>query len=308
MIVMVVPMNIEVLSSGFFNHCKEKGLSIHTLLAYHQDLKNFQVWLSFNNQINPFAKESVSGWILYLRNKNMAPASIKRKIAFLKVLFRWMFENNLIPDNPFHLLQATIHIPRRLPRNLNSDELRKLLQAPVLHPIEYSKADFPEFTLKLAVELMFATGVRVGELCSINESDINLSEEKISIRGKGNRERMVFIVDPDLINLMHQYSTLRKSTKPTTERLLVTASGNPTRPDYIRQNLKKLAKHVGIQRKITPHMLRHSAATQLLENGVDIRFVQKLLGHSSISTTEIYTHVSNLSLHRTLHQANPRKN
>ncbi|MEO5370148.1 MAG: tyrosine-type recombinase/integrase [Magnetococcus sp. DMHC-1] len=298
-------MNIETFSSGFLDHCREKGLSQHTIRAYNQDLKDFNIWISVNNGNNFYDKEAVSGWILYLRKNNIAPASIKRKIATLKIMFRWMHENNKIPTNPFHMLRATIIIPRRLPRHLREDELIKLLQNPQSSSFD-SKTDFHKNTLKLALELMFATGIRIGELCSINESDINLSEEKISIKGKGNRERIVFIVDPGLVELLQKYIALKRKMNYKNDMLLVTTFGNSVRPDYIRQKLKKLAAQVGIERKITPHMLRHTAATQLLENGVDIRFVQKLLGHSSISTTEIYTHVSNLSLQKTLRQANPR--
>ncbi|MBF0172636.1 MAG: tyrosine-type recombinase/integrase [Magnetococcales bacterium] len=300
-------MNLEVLSLGFISYCQEKGLSPHSLRAYKQDLKGFLTWLESHDGVDPFNRETISEWILQLRGKKMAPASIRRKIAFLKVMYRWLHENGKIALNPFHLFRTTINVPRRLPRHLRTDELRMLLQNPSSGSPLVSIKDFPQVTLKLAVELMFATGVRIGELCSIKVSDINLLEEKISIRGKGNRERIVFIVDPELICLLQNYITLRTSVSSRTDQLLISSLGTPARPDYIRRMLRKFALDIGLQRTVTPHMLRHSAATQLLENGVDIRFVQKLLGHSSISTTEIYTHVSNLSLQRTLRQANPRR-
>ncbi len=154
---------------------------------------------------------------------------------------------------------------------------------------------------------MFTTGVRVGELCSLRLSDIDLPSRILGVRGKGNRERRVFLVDADIVGLIKQYLVLRNLLGPVTDIFLVTSRGTPASPDHIRRHLHKLTAETSIMKRITPHMLRHSAATQLLENGVDIRFVQKLLGHSSIATTEIYTHVSDASLRSAICAANPRK-
>ncbi|MBF0383480.1 MAG: tyrosine-type recombinase/integrase [Magnetococcales bacterium] len=300
-------MNLETITTGFVNHCQGKGLSEHTLRAYKQDLADYQKWIIINKPEDPYSKDSISGWMLFLQTKGMAPSSIRRRIACLKVLFRWLDEDGKINNNPFYRFRATVTIPRRLPRNLKAEELKKLLRSPVENQTEnFSRSDLPKHTLKLAIELLFVTGIRVGELCSIDVTDIDFGEERITIKGKGNRERIVFIVDLEVKKLLKNYLKLRQKAKPNTEKLLITTKGNQAHPDYIRRYLHKASKKAGLKRTITPHMLRHSAATQLLENGVDIRFVQKLLGHSSISTTEMYTHVSNSSLQKTIKRANTR--
>ena len=301
-------MDLENVEVGFINHCQGKGLSEHTLRAYKQDLGAYRDWLAgCAGVVDAYCKEAVAGWMLYLQQQGMAPASIRRRIACLKVLFRWLDEDGRLENNPFYKFRATVSVPRRLPRNLNPEELIKIFR--VSAPMKnFSRSQFPQYTLKLAVELLFTTGVRVGELCSIRLGDIDLSEETITIKGKGNRERVVFLVDLEVGGLLQNYIKLREKTGTKSDFLLVTATGKPAQPDYIRRYLHKTSKQAGVQRKVTPHMLRHSAATQLLESGVDIRFVQRLLGHSSISTTEMYTHVSNKSLHRTIRMANPRRN
>ncbi len=300
-------MNLQEVTAQFLDYCQGKGLSDHTLRAYRQDLTHYQEWAAKKEDLDPFGKASITGWMLHQQKQGMAPASIRRRVACLKVLFRWLDEDLEDFVNPFHKLRATVQIPKRLPRNLKADELKKLLNPPDEPGPTVSRTDFPRLTLKLAIEILFTTGIRVGELCTITLPDINLPEETIAIKGKGNRERIVFLVDSEIATLLKNYIHLRKTTAPKTDHLLVTTTGSPAKPDYIRRHLHKLTKQTGLLRKITPHMLRHSAATQLIENGVDIRFVQKLLGHSSISTTEMYTHVTNSVLHQSVRRANPKK-
>ncbi|MBF0371489.1 MAG: tyrosine-type recombinase/integrase, partial [Magnetococcales bacterium] len=298
---------LNILINNFLEHCNSKGLSSHSYKAYWKDLTDFHVWARNENFANIFTTNSISGWLINIQKKGLSPASVKRKLATLKVFFRWLEENGHIEENPFHKFRPTITIPKRLPRNLTPDELRRLLGSSRGPLLRFSSSRFPKITLQLATELLFTTGIRVGELCSILLTDMDLASGNIAIKGKGNRERLVFLEDPEIVGFMERYIPLRQFTAPTTPHLLVTVKGKPVTPDYIRRHLHAYAKEVGIERKITPHMLRHSAATQLLENGVDIRHVQKLLGHSSITTTEIYTHVSDNSLRNALRAANPRK-
>jgi site-specific recombinase XerD len=188
-------MNLEIVTASFINHCKGKGLSEHTLRAYKQDLEDYNTWIITNNSVDPYCKDSISGWMLFMQIKEMAPASIRRRIACLKVLFRWLDEDGKIKNNPFYRFRATVSIPRRLPRNLKAQELRKLLSSPEgSQTNQFSREEFPKNTLKLAIELLFVTGIRVGELCSIKITDIDLEDERITIKGKGNRERELFLL------------------------------------------------------------------------------------------------------------------
>ena len=288
--------NIQV----FMSHCLRKGLSVHSLRAYERDLQHLQAWLNGDMSLADFTKETIEGWVTHMQSAGLAPASVKRRVACLKVFMRWLEREELIEINPFHRLQLQIKLPRRLPRNLSKSELRQLLKASALQ----GDITFARLTLRVALELMFLTGIRVGEVTSIKLTNIDMESGTILIRGKGNRERRVFVVDKNCIKLMKHYLQKRAHRSPKSDTLLITSTGTDASTDYVRRHLHKLTSDLKFDRKVTPHMLRHSTATQLLEAGVDIRFVQKLLGHSSISTTEIYTHVSDAGLKAAMTSAN----
>jgi integrase/recombinase XerD len=312
----------EFLAAG-----QARGLSDHTLRAYRQDLTAFRRWARQTAPDPLFGKDAVLDWIAAMRAQGYAAATIKRRLACLKVLCRWLEDEERLGDNPFHRLRATIRLPHRLPRNLKAEEIRALLPSDTrpagartghgpggetggettagagdAHPHPSHSAA----TLSLALELMFTTGVRVGELCSVRLRDIDLAAGAIAIRGKGNRERHVFLVDDAVTAQLRAYIASRRPAVPDLDSLLLTPRGLAADPNHIRRLLHRHASDLKLSRRITPHMLRHTAATELLRCGVDIRLVQKLLGHASISTTEIYTHVSDSTLSTTLRKVNPR--
>ncbi|MBL4692768.1 MAG: tyrosine-type recombinase/integrase [Magnetovibrio sp.] len=294
-------VNLTEISDEFIEYCRAKNLSEHTLRAYRQDLNDFLIWGGKCAHQNPFAKDTMMGWMMDMRERGLGPASIKRRIACLKVLCRWLEEDERIEDNPFHKFRANVRLPRRLPRNLYHEELKVLFGSRSVEGHEHFGA-----TMSLILELLFTTGIRVGELCQVRIHDINLGGNSIAIQGKGNRERRVFLVDDIIKCQIKAYYKVREQLTPRTDGLLLTTRGTAITPDYVRRMLRKHVENLKLKRRITPHMLRHSAATQLLESGVDIRFVQKLLGHASISTTEIYTHVSDSRLQEAIRTANPR--
>ena len=162
-----------------------------------------------------------------------------------------------------------------------------------------------KLTCLLAVELFFSTGMRVSELVNVKINHIFLSEKKIKILGKGQRERFVFLPNKELTDLVSSYLSLREITKPTHNLLLINSRGKEASPHFIRKLIRQMSSLAKID-KITPHMYRHSAACQLLESGVDIRFVQRLLGHQSILTTQLYTHVNDSVLQKKIAKANTR--
>lgn len=296
-------MELSAVTSEFLNHCRTKGLSPHTLRAYSQDLRDFASWSAVARHDPVLTKAAIEAWVEDLRARNHAPTSIRRRFSCLKVFCRWLEENENLVDNPFDRLRTSIRIPKRLPRHLSVHEITALLGS--ANWKKYRSPNFKQLTLALAIELLFTTGIRVGELCGIRLKDIDIPSGIITIRGKGNRERRVFIVDEPIKQSIADYVSKRDALAPDTDSFLVTTRGTKTTPDYIRKALHFHTKTHSFQRRITPHMLRHTAATQLLENGLDIRFVQKLLGHASISTTEIYTHVSDTCLQEAVRVANP---
>jgi len=296
-------MNFEQRSLEFIERCRVRGLSTNTCRAYERDLADFSLWLENDPEKETISRELLGRWLTHLTDRGLAPASIKRKLACLKSLFKWLEAEGYIPENPFVGFQSDIRLPRRLPRNLNRMELRALFQA-----LKNDQSNrITKSTRRLAIELLLVTGIRVGELCGIHLDDIELSCDAITINGKGNRQRRVFLTDPETQRQLNAYLKLRAKYNPTHNRLLITPNGSSVEPDYIRRHLHKLSKEAGLKRRITPHMLRHSAATELLETGADIRYVQKLLGHASIATTEIYTHVSDAGLRTIIESANVRQ-
>nr|VFK56551.1 MAG: integrase/recombinase XerD [Candidatus Kentron sp. TUN]VFK62894.1 MAG: integrase/recombinase XerD [Candidatus Kentron sp. TUN] len=213
----------------------------------------------------------------------------------------------MLEINPFHKAAIKIKLPSRLPRGLGKEEIRNLLRTP-LRELGFSKRKdchseallaaarshhgHLQFTTLLSIELLFATGVRVGELVKIELDDLNLKEGMIYIHGKGDRERVVFLPDRLLTHLLRDYLSHRASLSPNHARLLVNIRGTPASPQFIRRLVIQTGENTKLTRRITPHMLRHTCATHLLDAGMDMRYVQKLLGHQSITTTEVYTHVS----------------
>jgi integrase/recombinase XerD len=168
-------------------------------------------------------------------------------------------------------------------------------------------SDFSSLTGRVATELLFATGIRVAELAGLRDEDIDLTAGVITIVGKGSRQRRVYIPDSDIRDLIVAYRLERDSRDAEGESFLVNSRGGAASPQYIRRLVRQLGESAALTRRVTPHMFRHSVATYLLEEGVDIRYVQRLLGHRSIVTTEIYTHVADAALKSRVVERHPRK-
>jgi integrase/recombinase XerD len=169
---------------------------------------------------------------------------------------------------------------------------------------EEGRSRSPKAVLPTSIRLMVSTGLRVGELCKLRINDVAPDGSSLRIHGKGSRDRIAYVTDAALRQELQQHAARRRNANDGCDALFINRHFLPIRPQSIRSSLRKYADDVGLARRVTPHMLRHTAATLLIETGVDIRFVQRLLGHSSIATTEIYTHVSDEALRSTLEKAN----
>ncbi|MEM9103957.1 MAG: tyrosine-type recombinase/integrase, partial [Pseudomonadota bacterium] len=299
-------MLVAEVCTHFLSLCKNnKNLSKLTLKAYAIDLQQFQDCLGSEADIESITKHQLIEFQTYLSGKKLSQSSVKRKLACIRAMFRWLELDELIETNPFHKLHFNIKLPKRLPRNVPTDQLSQMIKYARASlgsvQIPYSVEDLStkvtrpkdlnKLTTLLALELMLCTGVRVSELVGIELFHVYLKNRKIKILGKGSRERFVYLPDQEICTLLRAYIGCRSIVNPDEESLLVNSRGLPASTQFIRKLIKQLSEQSTSKTKVTPHMLRHSAACELLDTGLDIRFVQRLLGHSSISTTEIYTHV-----------------
>jgi site-specific recombinase XerD len=288
-------MNIDAACKYFLNYCRnERQLSANTLSAYRQDLSEFVRFFSDRGVDQITSDELVAYARTLSADRKLAPTTIKRRLACIRAMFSRLQRQGVILANPFHGIDLRIRVPNRLPRCLAAGETRDLFNA--------SKADA---TNHIAILLLVSTGVRISELAAICLGGIDLEQRCIRIFGKGSRERQVFLPDTTTANAVRHYiDANHKAPVDPARRLLVNGRGRPASAACLRRRITMIAERAGLARRVTPHMLRHTAATVLLEAGVDIRFVQRLLGHKSIATTQIYTHVSDRALKAAITAAN----
>jgi len=291
----------------FLAHCRtSKGLAANTLRSYAYDLADFGRFAGPAIAMAQIDRELIRGFAhQLLEERKVKATTAKRRMATLKVLFRWLEKEDVVPISVFHRLDLSIRLPRRLPRALTGEEMRQLLRrAESGRKTRARAAQYEALVMHFVVVALFTTGVRVSELVSVRRTDVDAQDGAIQVHGKGNRERRVYLPGRQARELLRFFLAERDRRHGSVGALLLTAGGTCLTPAVIRKHLRSFGGRAGINRRVTPHMLRHTAATQLLEAGVDIRFVQKLLGHASIATTQIYTHVTDRALRMRLNQAN----
>jgi integrase/recombinase XerD len=299
--------------AAYLRHCRvTRGLSGHSLDAYGQDLGELYRFIGASRAPSCVDRDVIVDYVQHLREaRRLGPRTVKRRLACLKAFFKWLETEAVIAVTPFQNLKLNLRLPKQLPRYLPVQELRALIGGTGGNNGFRRLAGAgptPELTTRLAILFMVATGVRVGELVRITPGDINIASGAVRILGKGSRERTVFVTNAILLQMLRGYMDARNGADGDhNSPLLVNRDGRPLSAQALRLRLASRAEKAGIERRVTPHMLRHTAATQLLEAGVDIRFVQRLLGHHSLSTTEIYTHVTDTSLRQALARADTLK-
>jgi len=295
-------VRIDRACEEFLRDCANiRKLSEHTTRAYRLDLARFTRFAGPRAEITSFDRTVLLQYVEHLfQEHHLKETSAKRHVASLRSLFSWLEDGGHIAEDPFRGARVRIKLPRRLPRVLSRAELARLLE----HP---PAGDFASITARMAAELLFATGIRVAELATLRDDDIDLTASVITIIGKGSRQRRVYIPDSEIRELIVVYRHARDARDHNTESFLVNSRGGAASPQYIRRLVRTLGENAALSRRVTPHMFRHSVATYLLEEGVDIRYVQRLLGHRSIVTTEIYTHVADAALKSRVIERHPRK-
>ncbi len=289
--------DIQSAIEHYLEHCeKVRRLSPHSVRAYKTDLEAFRQCIAPVERLDDLVPAQLKGFLLLLaKSPSYSVLTIRRKVAEIRSFLN--VTKPVLAREVFSEWRLGITIPRQLPRAICRADLRRLMVCLSEYPSETAP------TTRLCALILVATGVRVSELCDMRVGDVGMPTGEVVVRGKGNRERVVLIAnDAVLAALRARLAELgREATNDT--RLFENGRGAPLTPQCLRLRLHAAAKRAGLRGRVTPHMFRHSAATLLLESGVDIRFVQRLLGHASISTTERYTHVADSALFSALRRA-----
>lgn len=305
--------------SGYFstNDRAEK-----TKTAYRSDLTQFNEFAGEGVLLKSVSGALIERWCAHLRQKGYSPTSIRRKMVVLKVFCSYWVRKGSLRESPFWRVKLSYGRVEQLPRALSAREMRKLLSqarkknssaAMALNnggenPSASLRVSSPEYrslrNLAL-VDLLFATGMRVGEVSALDVQDFFVREAIFRVKGKGGRDRLAVVVDEETLRVQRKYLEARAQIETRSPALFLNSSGMRLTTQGIANVIAHLRDEAGIERHVTPHMLRHTVATLLLRNGVDIRLVQEFLGHASIATTQRYTHVTKEHLRGVLRKRHP---
>jgi len=289
----------------YLDYCRyQKKLNDKTIKAYSIDLTQFRRQISAANCTE---KSEISKYITFL-HKTFSPKTAKRKLASVKAFYSYMEYDEIITDNPIKRLKTKFQEPQVLPRTIPVNTIEKilaitygkLLQAKSVYASHIAHRNIA------IVELLFATGMRVSELCSLNLGDVNLDDGNIRIMGKGAKERMLQVGNEEVLSALRTYIGIRHSVTQDTDALFLNKLRLRLSEQSVRFMIRSCCTEAAVTLHITPHMFRHSFATLLLEEDVDIRYIQRMLGHSSIQTTQIYTRVTAEKQRKILTSKHPR--
>lgn len=302
----------EAIKSFMESHFAAGQRATRTRQAYGTDLRQILGFVGPSRELKDIGPDLIEEWIGQLHEASYAPASIQRKLSVFRAFLNYCERRRLLDRSPMALVS---YHPRRLPRPprtlSRADTWRLLAHARSVVPADYGSTTSCSARAFLALrdlallDLLLSTGLRVGEVSALQRADYSSDEHVLRVRGKGGRHRLAFIVVPYSQEIHLRYLGLRDHVGPKTSALFPNARGQRFSTRGIRRMVLRRALDAGVKPRVTPHMLRHTAATQLLRNGVDLRIVQEFLGHASITTTQRYTHVSRTDLVAALRSRHP---
>ena len=298
-------MRLEDKLAAYLECCEyRKELDRKTLKAYRIDLRQYFEYICVDEP----DKEKIEEYVTHL-HKSYKQKTVKRKIASIKAFYNYLEETEIIAESPFRKIKVKFKETVTLPRIIPREEIEKLLNHMYQCLNENDKAS-RKFMLRdvAVIEVFFATGARVYEISNIRDDSINLNTGLIRLMGKGGKERYVQISNTSILEVLKKYYDENEQSIKKSGYFFVNNRESRYTEQSIRLMLKKYTKQAGIERNITPHMFRHSFATYLIEEGVDVSCVQQILGHSSIKTTQIYIHIAAKKQAEILKELHPRNN
>lgn len=293
---------MEVFYEAFLDYLKvEKGLSKNSISSYDQDLKKYIQYLKKKkiDSPNSIGRKDITDFLFLLR-KDISPTSISRILSTIKNFHRFLLREKIASDDPTNLIEAP-KVDKKIPNFLSFDEVTKILKAPNLKTVQGIRA-------RAIIELMYATGLRVSEVSGLKVSDCNMEVGFVKCKGKGSKERIVPLgkVAQHFVQRYLAEGRPKLLGKKISISLFLAQGARSLSRQSIWKVIKQMTKKAGIRKKISPHVLRHSFATHLLERGADLRSVQEMLGHASITTTQIYTHINRSRLKEIHSRFHPR--
>lgn len=281
----------------------EKRYSKHTLISYQTDINQFYLFCQEQYQLTLLERvehRHIRAWVVHLMQQKIAPKSINRKIAALKTLYKFGLKRGLIQDIPTQKIQS-LKVAKKLPQFVQENNIEALL-----NDFDF-KDSFEDVRDALILELLYGTGMRLSELLQLRAADINFFQNTIKVKGKGNKERIIPL-HKQLVSRINQYISHKKNhfSYNDDQVLIVSNKGEEAYPVMINRIVKKYLSAFTTVEKRSPHVLRHSFATHLLNKGADLNAVKDLLGHSSLAATQVYTHNSLDKLKKAFDQAHPK--
>lgn len=284
---------LELLIQNYLEYCmNQKRLDKKSIKAYRIDLTQFRYMMN-EMPLDQITQLELESYIATL-NQKYKPKTVKRKIASLKTFFHYLEYKDIIAINPFNKLQIKLREPVILPKTIPLHTIENFMSF-IYRKRALSKTPYQERNALrdiAVIEMLFATGIRISELCSLTPANVDLRDGVILIYGKGCKERRVQLGNVDVIKILKEYRDCYQNEILQSNHFFVNQSGKPFSDQAVRRMINKYTSLAAINLHITPHMFRHTFATSLLEADVDIRYIQNILGHSSINITEIYTHVA----------------
>lgn len=279
----------------------EKRFSDHTITAYTNDLQQLSQFLIDTFEIVKIEEAQhahLRSWVVHMMDSGLSARSVNRKIVSVKSFFKFLQKREMIEVNPATRIKS-LRVPKDLPNFVKEGEMDNLLDH-----FSFTE-DFSGQRDKLMLELLYATGMRLSELIGLTDESLNTYERTIKVLGKRNKERIIPL-HSEVINQINEYKRLRDMESPASEKLLITDSGNDLYPQIVYNTVKKYLSQVTTLSKTSPHVLRHTFATHLLNKGADLNAVKDLLGHASLASTQVYTHNSIEKLKAVFDQAHPK--
>lgn len=313
---------LEMTCSRFLNYCtNNRRLAQNTIRVYEMDLQHFIKFLEGQTatitNFKDVTKSTLEDYLGTLQKYSVK--TIKRKFACVRSLFHYLEYQDLIDQNPFHRFHLNIREPYRVRTAMSIEEVNKLLTTVYNDRPKKLRGQYDPLILKITseefiwirdvaiLELLFVGGLRVSELCCLRFEDLDLNYHAVMIHGKGNKERLIYLENNEVIDALNHYLYFRKKVNRDSSYLFISKFGQMLSTQAVRNLVTKYTRLSGLSKNITPHVFRHTFATLLLEEGVDIKYIQDFLGHSSINTTQIYLHTTTNQKRRIIAAYHPRQ-